>query len=100
MNLHIKNEHSLLVQSSLNFGTDLINFVTATSQHADSVVSSPAIVGRPLEEATQVVADVLDRVQVEDAVGAKNCLSSVLQLSYCKVYQNQNHDVTYYLNKI
>ena len=37
----------------------------------------PIVSGRPLKEALQVAADVVDRVQVKATIGAKNRLYSV-----------------------
>ena len=72
-------KNSSVPQLRLNFGSYRLDLVTTVGQHAKSCSTSPASVGRPLKEATQVLADILDRVQVKDTVRSKNCLVSVLQ---------------------
>ena len=60
--------------SSLDVTSDLIDFVTSSLKGLDSFSSCSAVVVRPLEKLLQVVADVVDRIQFESTVGAKNCL--------------------------
>ena len=65
---------------SLDVTSDLIDLVTSSLKSPDSFFSCPAVIMRPLEELLQVVADVVDRIQFESTIGAKNCLVLV----FCK----------------
>ena len=64
--------------SVLNFSSHFVDFVTSRLKGLDSLLTSSTVFVRPLEELLQIVADVIDRVQVEKAIGAKNCLFSML----------------------
>ena len=67
----------VLFYSTLNVASDLIDKSTSSLKSTDSFLSSPAILVRPFEEALQIVADIVDRVQVKRTIGANDRLFSV-----------------------
>ena len=70
----IKGTPTLFFRSISNFASDSIDCVTPTLESSDSIPSSPATFVRPLKEVLQVIADVIDGVQVKSTVGAENRL--------------------------
>ena len=62
------------MDSILNVASDSIDSITPSLKSLDSFPTGRAVYMRPFEEPLQIVADVVDRVQVKGAIGAKNCL--------------------------
>ena len=64
--------------SILNSGSDSVDLATSSLKSLDSSSPRSAVFVRPSEEVLQIVADVVDRVQIKSAIGAKNSLFNVL----------------------
>ena len=58
----------------LNFGSDSGNISTSVLKGLKSPFSRLTVLSRPAEEAFQVRANILDRMQIESTVRAKNRL--------------------------
>ena len=68
------------MQVGLNVPSELIDFFTSALKGPDSPLPSTTLSDRPLQEALQIVADVVDRVQVKSTIRAENCLFRVKKI--------------------
>ena len=74
-----QSQQFLCIQIGLNVSSDFIDLVTSPLKGPDPCFSGTAVFGRPLEKAAQIVANVIDRVQIKDAVRTENCLFGVFK---------------------